>query len=273
MAKWTKADLIALDKKYAESGISPHQRPILAAVELLGGESSLGMFGNPEVAAITRGYRELFPEMEETWPGAGIGLIASVDQVRRFKLGVAYGRVSVPVWRGVGFDSLAAWEAWCRHDPEIAAETALAFADLHDFSNGVEIAGPQNPEAAKRWHMAASNLSDVANVLPAAFSVDSVLQPIHLIVELSLKASLTFLGEGTWGHKLPALAADLARLRPHRDDVAVCCDALRLSGHNAGAAHGVHKIRLGVRQAFARDDAVRWLVAVQCAHRFQHCRI
>lgn len=270
MAVWTKADLIALDRKYAEAGVSPHQRPMRAAVELLGGSFSLGSFANPEVKAITDTYRELFPETEQTWPGAGIGLIASVDQVRKFRLGVAFGRVSVPIWRGVGFDSIGSWEAWCRHDPEIAAETALAFADVHDFSNGVEIVSPENAESAKRWHMAASNLSDVANVLPTTFSVDSVLQPICLVAELSLKASLLRLGQDPWGHKLPTLAKELARLRPHRDDV-VIKDALSAFPDYVGSRYEpegrsrYQVVRLALAAQFIAASSVRRVSPVDMA--------
>lgn len=223
MLKWTEADLMALDKKYAEAGISPHQRPMRAAVELLGGGGffSVGVLSNPEAAAIAQAYRELFPAIDQTWPGACIGLIVSVDQVRRVTLGIAFGRPSVPIWRGVGFESQVAWENWCRHDPAVAAETAFAFADLHDFSKRTDAIDLVHPDAARLWHMAASNLSDVANVLPTAFSLDSVLQPICLTVELSLKAALTHLGESPWGHKLPGLARDLGKFRPHRDDVAI----------------------------------------------------
>jgi HEPN domain-containing protein len=221
MPQWAQADLMMLDKKYAEAGIHPHQRPMRAAVELLGADFSLGMFSHPEVAAITQAYRELFPAVEQTWPGAGIGLAASVDQVRRVKLGVAFGHRALLIWQLLGFESEATWLGWCRRDAGIAAETALAFADLHDFANGVDFLGPENAEAGKLWHMAESNLSDVANVLPVTFSVDSVLQPICLTAELSLKAALTHLGKNPWGHKLSTLAKDLVDLRPHRDDAEI----------------------------------------------------
>lgn len=270
MALWTKVDLIALDRKYAEAGVSPHQRPMRAAADLLGGAFSLGSFANPEVKAITDAYRGLFPEVEQTWPGAGIGLIASVDQVRKFRLGAAFGRVSVPIWRGVGFDSLASWEAWCRHDSEIAAETALALADVHDFSSGVEIVSQQNAESAKRWHMAASNLSDVANVLPTTFSVDSVLQPICLVVELSLKASLLVLGQDLRGHKLPTLAEALAGLRPHRDDV-VIKDALSAFPNYVGSRYEpegrsrYQVVRLALAAQFIAASSVRRISPVDMA--------
>lgn len=221
MSEWTKADLVALDRKYAEAGIHPHQRPMLAASELLGKGFSVGMLSNFELAAITNAYRELFPELDQTWPGAGTGLIASVDQVHKFTLGVGYDPRHVTVWRGVGFESRDAWETWCRHDRDVAAETELAFADVHDFWSGINALDNKNSAATKLWHMAGSNLSDVSNVLPNTFSVDSVLQPICLTVELSLKASLTYLGSNLWGHDLPDLANNLAKLQPHRDDAVI----------------------------------------------------
>jgi hypothetical protein len=72
MLQWAQADLMMLDKKYAEAGIHPHQRPMRAAVELLGADFSLGVFSHPEVAAITQAYRELFPAVGQVgcclWP-------------------------------------------------------------------------------------------------------------------------------------------------------------------------------------------------------------
>lgn len=72
--------------------------------------------------------------------------------------------------------------------------------------------------------MATSNLADAANNLPTAFSVDSVLQPICMVAELSLKAALVRNGadpysfKGKDGHDLAKLADRLAVELPHRDD-------------------------------------------------------
>lgn len=68
-----------------------------AAVELLEGAFSVGGFPNPEAAAITQAYRELFPAIDQTWADAYIGLTVSVDQVRRVTLGIAFGCPSVPM--------------------------------------------------------------------------------------------------------------------------------------------------------------------------------
>ena len=72
----------------------------------------------------------------------------------------------------------------------IAAQTALAFADLHDFASGLNALGRANKPAEDLWHMAGSNLADVANNLPTATGVDSIVQPVCLTAELSLKAAL-----------------------------------------------------------------------------------
>ena len=75
--------------------------------------------------------------------------------------------------------------------------------------------------------MATSNLADAANNLPTAFSVDSVLQPICMTVELSLKAALVRNGadpnsfKGPAGHDLGKLADRLAAETPHRDDASI----------------------------------------------------
>ena len=74
--------------------------------------------------------------------------------------------------------------------------------------------------------MATSNISDFANTLPGTFSVDTVLQPICLSAELSLKAAIVQAGgdaegfrqRGGEGHDLVRLAGRLAHETPHRDD-------------------------------------------------------
>lgn len=83
MIMWTLDDLRRLDKKYAEEGVHVHQRPLKAAIDILGTDFSLGLFSNPEVQHIVDAYTAMIPEVATSWPGAGIGLIASMDQVRK----------------------------------------------------------------------------------------------------------------------------------------------------------------------------------------------
>lgn len=220
-AIWTDADLRALDRKFAEAGIKPHARPLRAAMEILGHGFSMFAFGSPEVEAITAAYRALFPHTSTTWPGAGTGIAASVDEVRKVTMGVVFGSGQIQVWRALGFESEQSWWSWCREDVQIAGQSALAFADLHDFINGVDAVGPTHAEAAVLWNSASGFLSDMANILPSTSNLDGVIQPLCALVEVSLKASLRFLGKTekeTWGHGLVDLASDLATMKPHRDD-------------------------------------------------------
>jgi HEPN domain-containing protein len=116
------------------------------------------------------------------------------------------------------------WWHWCREDCDIAAGTCFAFADLLDFSYGLDDLQAQVPQARTLWHMARDNLSNAAAILPSAFDVDAVLQPICMMVELSLKAALVLKGadpnsfRGRNGHDLTALAVRVSREMPHRDD-------------------------------------------------------
>ena len=223
MAAWTKDDLYRLDQKYAEEGLYPHQRPMRAAVELLGDRFVIGVFGNPEVEKITKTYAELFPEVNSTWPGTGIGLAISVDQVHKLTLPKVFGTVSLAPWQA-GFASAEEWWSWCRGQEAIASSASFAFADLLDFADGLNRVGRQNPDAERLWRMTQSNLEDVANTLPVAFSVDSVIQPICMVAELALKAHLVWKGaapgrfRGADGHDLVRLAASMAQQSPHRDD-------------------------------------------------------
>lgn len=223
MANWTKDDLYKLDLKYAEEGLYHHQRPIRAAVELLGGRFSLGFRENPEVKEIMKTYEELIPEVRLIWPGAGIGLAASVDQVRKLTLPKVFGTCSLQPWQA-GFASPEDWWSWCRNQQSIALKVTFAFADLLDFADGMDKIGGQNPDAEILWKMAQSNLEDTANILPLAFSVDSVTQSICMVAELALKAVLVWKGalpssfKGQNGHDLAKLATSMTKQIPHRDD-------------------------------------------------------
>ncbi|WP_292656879.1 hypothetical protein [Mesorhizobium sp.] len=193
---WTIEDLHRLDARYAEEGVHMHQRPFRAAVELLGPAFRIGVAGNPEVMKITEAYKAMLPEASESWPGMGIGLAVSVDQVRKMVLPVVYGSHGGPLDLAgpLGFQTPEEWWLWCRKDRAIAAESHFAFADLYDFSYAVDDLRDRRPEAQTLWRMAGSNLSDAANALPSSFGVDSLLQPICMVAELSLKAALVFNG-------------------------------------------------------------------------------
>jgi hypothetical protein len=225
---WTNADLFSLDAEFAKQGVAHHARPLRAAMKILGGDFVLGVLGNPETDKIVKAYRSLIPECDMTWIGLGVGLVASVDQVRKVTLRVPFG-IPGPchVWKELGFESEKAWGAWCRQDRDIAAGTHFAFADLHDLSHGLNSIEGQHSNAETLWEMARSNLEDTANTLPLTFSVKSVIQPICLTAELSMKALLVWNGltakqaGNQFGHKLVELAAEVAAAMPHRDDTLI----------------------------------------------------
>jgi HEPN domain-containing protein len=225
MAKWTDKDLLDLDRKYAAEGVSHHARPLRAAMELIGGDLLMAVLPNPETSKIVERYRELVPEVSSTWPGLGIGIAASVDQVRKVTVPVPFGGQSIEVWQALGFGSQTEWWKWCREDRQIAAETAFAAADMNDFAHGLaEIEHSARPASLTLWAMARSNLEDAANTLPSTFSVDSVIQSICMVVELSLKALLVWNGadpdsfKGRKGHDLKLLAERAAKESSHCDD-------------------------------------------------------
>lgn len=225
---WTVDDLRRLDLKYAQEGVLPHRRAFRAAVELLGPAFQIVSMGpNPAVKEIMDAWAALFPDAANSWSGMGVGLAASVDQVRKFTAPVGYGQVSIEPWRVLGFACPADWETWCRSDRDIAAESCFAVADLLDFSYGVDDLQGSAPEAQTLWHMAGSNLGDIANALPSTFSVDTIIQPVCLVAELSIKAALVHNGaspndfRGPRGHDLSGLSRRMMAEMPHRDDVLV----------------------------------------------------
>jgi hypothetical protein len=224
MTTWTKDDLQKLDLKYAKAGVHLHQRPFRAAMELLGSKFVLGVGSNPEVKRIMDAYAEMIPEVDTNWPGAGIGLAASIDRVLKLTLPVIFGSISLQPWQASGFASAAEWWDWCRRDYDIAAEASFAVADLYDFSNGLNEVENGRSEAVNLWRMARSNLEDTANMLPTTFSVDSVVQPICMVAELAIKGVLVWDGvdpnsfRGKNGHDIQALVERMSNARPHRDD-------------------------------------------------------
>ncbi|MDB5700536.1 MAG: hypothetical protein JWL66_735 [Sphingomonadales bacterium] len=227
MTIWTIETLRALDLTYARKGVHLHQRPFHAAVDILGNQFSMGVGGNPEVQKIMAAYAEMIPEVNSAWPGMGIGLAAVVDQVRKVTMPVVFGEQMLEPWQALGFADANAWWTWCREDERIAAETHFAFADLLDLTYGLDDIRDGTGADLELWQMATSNLADAANNLPTAFSVDSILQPICMVAELSLKAALVRGGadpksfKGKDGHDFGKLADRLASERAHRDDASV----------------------------------------------------
>lgn len=223
---WTIEDLRRLDLKYAKEGVHMHQRPFRAATELLGVAFSVGVSGNPEVRKIMDAYAAMIPETNASWPGMGIGLAVSADQTRKLVVPVIFGDGGGPldVWKSLGFRTQEEWWHWCREDRDIAAESHFAFADLYDFTYGVDDLKGSRLEARTLWHMASANLEEIANALPTLFSVDSIIQSICMVGELSLKAALVFNGadpkefKGSKGHELATFAKRMAVEVPHSDD-------------------------------------------------------
>ena len=233
MTTWTDQDLLRLDAEFAEAGVVMHARPMRAAVSILGGSFVIGVLGNPDVDRVMEDYRRLFPQVDEAWPGKGVGLTASVDTVRKVTVAVIFGTCSISIHQSLGFQSHEEWVRWCRGDTAIAACSAFSFADLYDLTYGVDGGKVQPP--SELWRMALSNLEDVANILASGFSVDSVVQPICLTAELSMKAVLIDLGADPKalarrevGHNHEELARRLAALSPHRDDPIVAAVAAAL---------------------------------------------
>lgn len=270
MKTWTLDTLRALDLKYAKQGVHMHQRPFRAAVEILGSSFSMGVGGNPEVQEIMAAYEAMLPEATSSWPGMGIGLAAVVDQVRKITMPVVFGDCMMQVSNTLGFDDEASWWQWCREDQRIAAESHFACADLHDLTYGLDDMRGDVAADLDLWKMATSNLSDAANNLPTAFSVDSVIQPICMVAELSMKAALvrngadpnSFAQKGGEGHNLVKLADRLSIELPHRDDARLKQLIARLPPYVASRykpaglpRYDVVRLALGVQ--FVAASAVR----------------
>jgi hypothetical protein len=234
----------------------------------------MGRGGNPEVQRIMAAYEEMVPGVRSSWPGMGTGLAAVVDHVRRVTVPVVFGTVEVEIGRGLGFASDREWWSWCREDRDLAARTCFAFADLYDLTYGLDELRGGDHRGLELWKMATSNLSDVASILPGTSRLDSVLQPICLTAELSLKAALVQNGadpesfrkgakrKDAEGHNLARLAERLARETPHRDDGLVREVVSRLPSyvHSRYAPVGLTRIdvvRVAIGAQFVAASSVR----------------
>lgn len=225
MAQFTDDDLRRLDAKFASEAVAFHARPLRAAMELLGPGFVMGVIQNPEIDEITKAYERLFPGSGANWPGMGIGLAAVGDRVRRLTAPVVMGTCKVEFDAVLGFDQHRDFEQWCHADQRTAARAYFAVADLLDLTYGLNELQGQSQLADRFWKMACSNLEDATSILANGFALASVVQPICLLAELSLKGALAAIGldERTlrfkpYGHDHVALAQRLVAERPHRDD-------------------------------------------------------
>ncbi len=269
MAKWTAEDLLKLDERYAEEGVAFHARPFRAAMDILGSEFALGFGAGTAAQDVMDAYRALIPEVDAAWPGLGIGLAASVDRVRKVTVAVAFGHCRISVHEGLGFGTHEEWATWCRGNPEIAANSAYAFADLFDLTYGLDDLQRGDPTAVGLWQLALSNLEDVANILTNGFSMASVLQPICLTAELAMKGTLAFCGtdaktlsQKSVGHHHDVLADMMAKARPHRDDGLVRAVAAALpdyvnSRYKAAGLSRLQVVRLALGAQFVAASALR----------------
>ena len=190
VANWTDKDLHRLDVELAKKGVARHARAFHAAMEILGPEFSMGIGGNPQVNAIIADYNRLFRNSDRSWPGKGIGLVTSVDDVRKVTVPVVFGTCNIIVSEGLGFKNHEEFSRWCRYDAEIALKAAFAFADVFDLAYGRDEVANASPEAVEAWTLALSQLEMTTNALIGGFDLAALPQSICMTVELSLKAAL-----------------------------------------------------------------------------------
>lgn len=226
MSNFSDDEILKLDEEFAREGIPFHARPFRAAIRLLGNDFSMSVGGNPQVSEIETAYAQLIPEVLYTWPGMGAGLAASIDRVKKVTIGVVFGTVNIPAYRGLGFANITEWNAWCRGDARVAAKSAFAYADMHDLVYGIPREAVQETWATF-WGLASQQLNLVADSLSQTGKVTSaVLQPICLTAELALKGTLLRLGlsekelkdRQRFGHNLQKLGERICQETDHRDN-------------------------------------------------------
>lgn len=278
----TDDDILKLDERYAMEGIPFHARPFHAARDILGTQFALGVGGNPQVGEIERAYARLIPEVENTWPGMGTGLAASVDRVKKVTVSVIFGSVRITVDKGLGFSNHQEWVAWCRGNREIAERSVFAFADTHDLVYGID-RGAQQGLTTAFWGLAAGQLKLVAESLSQSASISSpVLQPICLTAELAMKGTLLQLGvreqdlrnSKLFGHNLTKLGQKMIEERSHRDDQ-LLLSALSKFPDYVGDRYRetnlsrLEVISLALDAQFVLASAVRRMSGEDMAHQFE----
>ena len=218
---------IALDREFAEEGMPPHQRPWAAALKILGEDIVFERVPDPHRDAKTNGIMELyiqkFPNCRG-WPGMGVGLVASVDSVKRVIVPVVMGSAHMPLWKSFGFEREFDWKVFINASDEVAKRHFFDMADMYDFTYGVGDKASKG-KGANLWYMARSYLEVTASQLETGVLNPGVVQSISLVAETALKAALLDLGveekilrNKPFGHDLPALVQKLAVEASHKDD-------------------------------------------------------
>ncbi len=179
----------------------------------------------------------------------------------------------------MGFDSRESWLKWCRHEPKIAAMSYYTVADIYDLTYGINQRQQTNSIATKHWKLALSNLEDVANILTSNFSVDSVVQPICMVAELSMKAALLYceidektLKSKSIGHNHIKLAELMASLKPHKDDTLIASVVNKfpnyvMSRYNPAGLTRLDVVRLALGSQFIAASSVRRLSGQDISHQ------
>lgn len=280
MALFTDEDILRLDRTYAEENIPFHARPLAAAFDILGDQFILDLMQNPAVEEINEAYVRLIPEADTCWPGAGVGLAASVDQVRKVTLGVMYAGGPVLMDRALGFNSHDDWVKWCRGDASIAAKSCYAFSDVHDFITGINyLEGSAGEESLKHWALAAANLEELSNSMSISINVASATQPICLIAELAMKGTLYHLGVSkkdirALGHHHDKIAERMASEQPHRDDPLIQGIVAKLpnyveSRYSGSTLSRLEVVELALDVQFIAASSLRRISGVDNAEDFE----
>ncbi|WP_431480835.1 hypothetical protein [Pseudomonas thivervalensis] len=280
MALFTDEDILRLDQTYAQENVPFHARPLAAAFDILGDQFILDLMQNPAVEEINLAYTRLVPEVEASWPGAGVGLIASIDQVRKVVLGLTYGHASRSLDQLLGFKSHDQWAQWCRGDINIAARSCYSFADISDFITGINyMQGAGHGAPLKLWTLAAANLEEISNSLSTSINVASATQPLCLVAELAMKGTLYHLGLSekeirTLGHHHKNIALRLAKECPHRDDNFIA-DIVNhipdyvITRYNGSSLTRLETVQLALNVQFIAASSLRRISGVDHASDFE----
>jgi hypothetical protein len=192
MVKWTDADLLELDKRFAAQGVEPHARPFRAAIEILGVEFNT-LTKRDAIRAICDDFSKIVPGQPASSSGLGTGIICSGDSTKLVKLPLVFGQVQIKPFEILGFPSLEDWEKWCRKDRVLMWNSVHAASDIWDLANDSHVFASTALDG-ELFTKAREQISAYTSILSSNVDIQSSVQPLCLATELSVKSALAKTG-------------------------------------------------------------------------------
>ncbi|MSU92215.1 hypothetical protein GE300_22050 [Rhodobacteraceae bacterium 2CG4] len=190
---WNDQTLFEIDGELANRGIPFHARCFHVTQALIKDGVSLS-FGDksPEEEAIAKRYNELFPEYSSMSFGGGIGIICSVDRVKKVILPVVFGTIRLNTHQICGMRSEKELLDFCRQDEKIIQSVISQSKCIWSISRGPQRLS--NEKAKLYFSKSQSYLNSIGDNLAGSYFVGFSSSEIWLAFEFAAKAFLIEMG-------------------------------------------------------------------------------